>query len=73
MAKRYCIFWTGSPAAGAVGGLLAGAIIKNLNGKVGLHGWQWLFIIGTSSICSRLITRGCSYVCHRSDRRVHPA
>jgi hypothetical protein len=40
LAGRMCIWWTASPASGAVGGILAGAIIGNLHNTSGLHGWQ---------------------------------
>jgi len=53
MAKRFCIFWTGSPTSGAFGGILAGAIIKRMNGTAGLFGWQWLFIIGEFRVAMR--------------------
>lgn len=45
LAKRFCIYWTGSPASGAFGGILAGAIIGRLDKAAGLAGWKWLFIV----------------------------
>jgi ACS family pantothenate transporter-like MFS transporter len=48
IAKRTAIF----TAVGQVGSLFAGimmtAMHKTMEGKAGLKGWQWVFIIGTS-------------------------
>ncbi|CAG8649738.1 14830_t:CDS:10 [Cetraspora pellucida] len=41
---RISLFFAGATIAGAFNGLLAFSI-TNLNGKLGLNGWQWLFII----------------------------
>ncbi|KAF9304828.1 hypothetical protein BGZ74_000427 [Mortierella antarctica] len=41
---RIAIFLCFNILAGAFGGLLAAAI-SNLSGKLGLQGWQWIFII----------------------------
>lgn len=41
-----------------VGGILAGAIIERLNGRRGLHGWQWLFIIEGA------LTMGIAILCY---------
>lgn len=47
LARRYTLFWLGTPVSGMVGGILAGAIIERMNGVAGLHGWQWLFVVRT--------------------------
>jgi MFS transporter, ACS family, tartrate transporter len=42
---RFCgTFTTGIPLAGIIGGPLSG-IILGMDGVVGLHGWQWLFLM----------------------------
>ncbi|KIO34331.1 hypothetical protein M407DRAFT_64294 [Tulasnella calospora MUT 4182] len=43
-AFRIAVFFSAATIAGAFGGLLAAAIAK-LNGRAGLHGWQWIFLI----------------------------
>lgn len=45
LARRYTLFWLGTPVSGMVGGILAGAIIERMDGTAGLHGWQWLFVV----------------------------
>jgi ACS family pantothenate transporter-like MFS transporter len=56
IAKRTAIF----TAVGQVGSLFAGimmtAMHKTMEGKAGLKGWQWVFIIGTSPPQSRRTT-----------------
>jgi len=44
LAKRICIFFSAATVAGAFGGIFAFAIEK-LDGRAGLHGWQWIFLI----------------------------
>lgn len=44
LAKRSCIFHTASAIATMFSGYLMAAVI-NLDGKGGLHGWQWLFVM----------------------------
>ncbi|KAI0313918.1 MFS general substrate transporter [Amylostereum chailletii] len=43
-ATRFAIFSSAANLSGAFGGLLAFAI-EHLDGKAGLHGWQWIFLI----------------------------
>lgn len=33
------------PITGVVGGPISGAIIKNMDGVLGWHGWQWMFLV----------------------------
>lgn len=42
---RNSIFYCGNWLSGALGGALAGAIIQGMEGKGGLPGWRWLFIL----------------------------
>jgi MFS transporter, ACS family, tartrate transporter len=42
--RAIALFMTGIPFSGIVGGPLSGALL-GLNGKLGLAGWQWLFLI----------------------------
>ncbi|KAF8262426.1 MFS general substrate transporter [Lactarius quietus] len=43
-AKRVGVFSSAAAIAGAFGGILAYGI-QHLDGKAGLHGWQWIFLI----------------------------
>ncbi len=43
-AHTVALFYTGSVIAGIVGSPLSGAIL-GLQGKIGLEGWQWLFLL----------------------------
>ncbi|KAH8547856.1 major facilitator superfamily domain-containing protein [Umbelopsis sp. PMI_123] len=45
IAMRNSIFYCGNWLSGALGGALAGAIITGMEGKGGLPGWRWLFIL----------------------------
>ncbi|KAJ2964663.1 hypothetical protein NQZ79_g547 [Umbelopsis isabellina] len=45
IAMRNSIFYCGNWLSGALGGAFAGAIIDGMEGKGGLPGWRWLFII----------------------------
>ncbi|KAL1640963.1 hypothetical protein SLS58_006402 [Diplodia intermedia] len=45
LATRMSIFYTGNMLASAFSGLIAAGIFAGLEGKHGLAGWQWLFII----------------------------
>ncbi|KAH8176514.1 major facilitator superfamily protein [Sarocladium implicatum] len=45
IGKRLCIFYTSGCIAPALGGIMAGAIIRGLDGARGIPGWRWLFIV----------------------------
>lgn len=45
LALRYAIFWASNSFAGILGGPLAIGLLS-LRGRGGLHGWQWMFLIG---------------------------
>ena len=44
-ATRMSIFYTGNLLASSFSGLIAAAVFAGLEGKHGLEGWRWLFII----------------------------
>lgn len=51
ISRRFAIYYTAVSIAGALSGLLAGAITENLDGARGIAGWRWLFIIeGVASV-----------------------
>lgn len=54
LAKRVAIFHVTAPLGSAFGGYLQAAVYESLNGKHGLAGWRWLYIICGVS-CRRLI------------------
>lgn len=43
-SKRFAVYISAAILSGAFGGLLAGAITKNLDGAHGIRGWRWLFV-----------------------------
>ena len=43
-ARAIAAFMVGIPLSGVIGGPLSGALL-GLNGKLGLAGWQWLFLV----------------------------
>ncbi|KAE8361147.1 major facilitator superfamily domain-containing protein [Aspergillus caelatus] len=45
IAVRVAIVYCGNTVANGFGGMLAAGILSGLNGKGGLAGWRWLFII----------------------------
>ncbi|KAH9985455.1 MFS general substrate transporter [Russula vinacea] len=45
LAKRSCIFHTASAVGPMVSGFLQAGIYNGLNGRGGLAGWKWLFIL----------------------------
>lgn len=50
LALRYALLWAANSIAGALGGVLALGLLS-LDGRGGLHGWQWLFLIEGSLTC----------------------
>jgi hypothetical protein len=54
MQVRFVLLFNVAPLAGAFSGLLAFAI-QHLNGKRGIAGWQWIFIIVCRSLFNFLI------------------
>ncbi|KAL8769579.1 MAG: hypothetical protein Q9209_004511 [Squamulea sp. 1 TL-2023] len=50
-SKRFAVYISAAILSGAFGGLLAGAITKDLEGAHGIRGWRWLFIVeGAASV-----------------------
>jgi ACS family tartrate transporter-like MFS transporter len=50
------MFMAAAPAAGAIGSPVSGALMQ-LNGVLGLHGWQWIFLVeGIPALVLGLIT-----------------
>jgi hypothetical protein len=44
-ATRLSVFYTGNLLASAFSGLIAAGVFAGLDGKHGLEGWRWLFLI----------------------------
>ena len=44
-SKRFAVYISASILSGAFGGLIAGGIQGSLDGRYGIAGWRWLFII----------------------------
>ncbi|KAL2872972.1 hypothetical protein SGCOL_011896 [Colletotrichum sp. CLE4] len=49
MALRCALLYTGQTLAFCTAGLIAAAVFSTLEGKYGLAGWQWLFIVLAST------------------------
>ncbi|SAL97485.1 hypothetical protein [Absidia glauca] len=45
LGARTCVFVAGSQVSGAFSGIISAAISTTLDGKNGMRGWKWLFII----------------------------
>ncbi|QKX54712.1 uncharacterized protein TRUGW13939_01800 [Talaromyces rugulosus] len=45
LARRFSIFYCASLVSGAVGGLIAGLIVDNMQNRGNLPAWKWLFLI----------------------------
>jgi hypothetical protein len=83
LTRRISWFYSGNALANMFGGLLGAAILGDLEGKLGIAGWRWLFIIVcpphpstwtlSSGIFSNTLNLGRSH-CHRIRllRHVHP-
>lgn len=44
-SKRFAVYISAAILSGAFGGLIAGGIEGGLDGKYGIAGWRWLFIV----------------------------
>ncbi|RIB00619.1 major facilitator superfamily domain-containing protein [Gigaspora rosea] len=56
-AIRFSLFHSGSFLSGAFGGLLAYFITKYMDGKGGLEGWRWLFLLeGLTTLIFSLVS-----------------
>jgi MFS transporter, ACS family, tartrate transporter len=49
-ARAIALFSVGAPVAQAIGGILGGSLLQ-LNGWLGLAGWQWLFLMEGLPAC----------------------
>ena len=57
IALRCALFYISGPLAGAVSGLIAYGVAKNLEGAQGFRSWQWLFIVeGVPTIAWGILT-----------------
>ncbi|EEH20169.2 hypothetical protein PABG_02428 [Paracoccidioides brasiliensis Pb03] len=45
IATRICILYSGNILATAFAGLIAAGIFEGMDGRAGIRGWQWLFIL----------------------------
>nr|QFR37142.1 MFS transporter [Cyberlindnera americana] len=52
LSFRNAVLYSGSLFSGALSGLIAAGIIKNMDGVRGLRSWRWLFIIEGSITCA---------------------
>ncbi|PWN32755.1 MFS general substrate transporter [Meira miltonrushii] len=51
MGRRYSLYYTAVALSGIFGGLIAGGLIKELDGARGIPGWKWLFIVEGAITC----------------------
>lgn len=56
-SKRFMFFWTAGILAGAFAGILAGAIASGMDGRYGIAGWRWLFLL------EGVLTMGLALIC----------
>lgn len=55
-SKRFAVYISAAVLSGAFGGIIAGAITDNLDGRYGIRGWRWLFIIeGVATVAWALV------------------
>jgi sugar phosphate permease len=45
------IYYTGLPIALTLGSALSGVLMEKMNGYLGLHNWQWMFLLEGSLAC----------------------
>lgn len=77
---RMALLQTFSSAAGVLGGLISGGI-GHLDGRLNLHGWQWIFIIESLptmvlAVAAWYFFRSCFYlivIFFSSDRNAYIA
>ncbi|KAJ3549791.1 hypothetical protein NM688_g5141 [Phlebia brevispora] len=56
LALRGAIIYEGLLISNAFGSLMAAGILSNMDGKMGIRGWQWLFYIeGAITVCVGLL------------------
>ncbi|MDR5782400.1 MFS transporter [Caballeronia sp. LZ065] len=54
------VFIAGVATAGMLGGLFSGWIMRDMNGMLGLFGWQWMFALeGLPAVALGLVARVC--------------
>lgn len=54
------VFIAGVATAGMLGGLFSGWIMRDMNGLLGLFGWQWMFALeGLPAVALGLVARAC--------------
>lgn len=51
LGRRYSLYYTAVALSGMFGGLIAGGLLQRLDGKHGISGWRWLFIVEGAGTC----------------------
>jgi MFS family permease len=51
LGRRYSLYYSAVAISGIFGGLIAGGLLKTLDGHSGLRGWRWLFIVEGAATC----------------------
>ncbi|CAO1628611.1 unnamed protein product [Sympodiomycopsis kandeliae] len=52
LARRFGIYYTAAAISGVFGGLIAGGLLQTLDGKNGIAGWRYLFIVEGAATCA---------------------
>ncbi|UZJ53730.1 hypothetical protein CBS101457_003050 [Exobasidium rhododendri] len=52
LGRRYSLYYSAVAISGIFGGLIAGGLLKTLDGHSGLRGWRWLFIVEGAATCA---------------------
>lgn len=52
LGRRYSLYYSAVAISGIFGGLIAGGLLKTLDGAHDVRGWGWLFIIEGAATCA---------------------
>lgn len=51
LGRRYSLYYAAVAISGIFGGLIAGGLLQTLDGRNGIPGWKWLFIVEGACTC----------------------
>lgn len=57
-SKRFAVYISAAVLSGAFGGIIAGAITEQFDGRYGIAGWRWLFIVEGAATCGWALVAG---------------